>query len=450
MKALLRKLKKNIVSNWLLLVFVCSGIAVLAVSIKSWMLLRGLIAANQQEVRVRLLATAEKLATLTTAEELNGYREPADAARPEWKELRQKLIKFAKDANVKYVYYLRVIDDKIYYIVDNDIDEENRAGIDKAPIELSKFMDLMPTLLKGEAFVSQLGHYNEDWPGLSYAYAPLFNSDGSVAAVCGVDLEDTEILRMHAIENRLAITIVVVIIVVFVGAWFGFNILQRMVKARTRQVIALQNAVLHGVANIVESRDSATGGHIERTQRYLKTLISGLGKMGLYKEETKGWNIELMVDSSQLHDVGKIAISDSILKKPSSLTTEEFEAMKKHVEFGVSIIEGIEYEDSGTDFLKYAKIFAATHHERWDGSGYPNGLAGSDIPLPGRLMAIADVYDALTSARPYKKAFPPEVAAKIIREGRGSHFDPLLVDVFDQVADQFALIALQPMNQNIA
>jgi len=223
--------------------------------------------------------------------------------------------------------------------------------------------------------------------------------------------------------------------------------LQHMVEDKTREIIKLQNAILHGVANMVESRDDATGGHVERTQRYLRVLISGLNKMGLYQEEMKGWDIELMIDSSQLHDVGKIAISDSILKKPGRLTKEEFEIMKKHVEFGVSIIERIESEASGTDFLRYAKIFAETHHEKWDGSGYPKGLVGSNIPLPGRLMALADVYDALVSVRPYKEALPHEKAARIIREGRGSHFDPVIVDAFDQVADQFALIASEPMNQ---
>jgi len=147
-----------------------------------------------------------------------------------------------------------------------------------------------------------------------------------------------------------------------------------------------------------------------------------------------------MLGSSQLHDVGKIAISDSILKKPGRLTQQEFDSMKKHVEFGIGIIERIESEASGTDFLRYAKIFAEAHHEKWDGSGYPNGLAGNKIPLPGRLMAIADVYDALTSTRPYKEAFSHEEATRIIRKGRGKHFDPVLVDAFELVADKFASI----------
>ncbi|MDR2528716.1 MAG: response regulator [Synergistaceae bacterium] len=214
--------------------------------------------------------------------------------------------------------------------------------------------------------------------------------------------------------------------------------LQRMVEEKTRKVTELQTAILKTVANLVENRDGVTGGHIERTQRWLKLLIQGLKEMGIYKEQLRKWNIDLMLQSSQLHDVGKIAIVDSILNKPGRLTSEEFEEMKRHTTLGVRIIEKIEEEVSDSEFLRYAKVFAGTHQEKWDGSGYPAGLAGEDIPLPGRLMAIADVYDALISSRPYKKAFSHEEAVKIILEGRGTHFDPLLTDVFARVAGQFA------------
>ena len=217
--------------------------------------------------------------------------------------------------------------------------------------------------------------------------------------------------------------------------------LQQMVDEKTNEVLKLQHAILRGMADVVESRDDVTGGHVERTQRFLGAMLDGLEYMELYKEEMQEWDVGLMIESSQLHDIGKIAISDSILKKPGRLTPEEFDEMKKHVVFGVGIIERIEAEVPGSDFLRYAKVLAKTHHEKWDGSGYPDGLAGMDIPLPGRLMAVADVYDALTSDRPYKKAFSHEEAAQIIREGKGSHFDPVLVDVFEQVADLFASFA---------
>ena len=209
------------------------------------------------------------------------------------------------------------------------------------------------------------------------------------------------------------------------------------VAEKTDKVLRLQSAILNTVADLVESRDGITGGHVERTQHVLKTLIEGLEDLGLYRDQMGEWDIDLMLRSSQLHDVGKIAIVDSILNKPGRLTTDEFEEMKKHAALGVRIIERIAAETPDSDFLKYAKIFAETHQEKWDGSGYPDGLAGEDIPLPGRLMAIADVYDALISERPYKKAIAHEEAVRTILEGRGSHFDPVLVDVFEQMADRF-------------
>jgi putative two-component system response regulator len=213
--------------------------------------------------------------------------------------------------------------------------------------------------------------------------------------------------------------------------------LAKMVEAKTGEVLELQNAILKTVADLVESRDLITGEHMEQTQRGLSVMVESLRELGLFREEIETWDLPLFLESSLLHDVGKIAISDSILKKPGPLTAEEFEVMKLHTVYGVRIIEKIHSYASESDFLRYARTLAGTHHEKWDGSGYPDGLAGEDIPLKGRLMALADVYDALVAVRPYKKAFPKPQAVKIILEGRGTHFDPVLVDVFEQVADKF-------------
>jgi putative two-component system response regulator len=218
--------------------------------------------------------------------------------------------------------------------------------------------------------------------------------------------------------------------------YFNEN-LQKMVEEKTQSVTELQNALLKTMAELVECRDDITGGHIERTQRGIKILLNEIEKSGVYLEETKGWDVNLLLQSSQLHDVGKISIDDSILKKPGKLTEQEFAEMKKHASFGEQIIKKIETLAKESDFLNYAKIFAASHHERWDGSGYPRGLKGNAIPLLGRIMAVADVYDALTSMRPYKKAFTHEEAVRIITEGSGTQFDPALVEVFTRTADQF-------------
>jgi putative two-component system response regulator len=208
------------------------------------------------------------------------------------------------------------------------------------------------------------------------------------------------------------------------------NNLQRMVDKKTKTVLELQDAILKTVADLVESRDDITGGHIERTQQGVGLLVDALRDHPIYGREVAGWDVKLLLRSSQLHDVGKIAISDRILQKPGRLSPEEFEEMKKHAAFGVRILEKIETNTSASDFLTHAKIFAGTHHEKWDGSGYPRGIKGEEIPLQGRIMALADVYDALVSERPYKKAFHHAEAVKIIQEGKGKQFDPIITDVF--------------------
>lgn len=217
--------------------------------------------------------------------------------------------------------------------------------------------------------------------------------------------------------------------------------LQEMVNEKTATVLELQNAVLRTVAELVEYRDSITGGHVERTQAYLRILVDAMLRANMHTDEIASWDLPLFLQSCQLHDVGKIAINDSILKKAGKLTPEEYEQMKKHTTFGVSIIERIEENTTERTFLRHAKVFAGYHHERWDGEGYPYKLAGSDIPLPGRLMAIADVYDALISERPYKKPFTHERAVELMLESKGTHFDPELCDLLVKVAGEFKAVS---------
>jgi len=217
--------------------------------------------------------------------------------------------------------------------------------------------------------------------------------------------------------------------------------LEIMVREKTREVINLQNSVLNTVADLVEFRDNFTGGHIIRTQLYLKALSDELIRAGLYQEEMSDWDMDFFLPSAQLHDVGKIAITDLILNKPGELTAEEFEIMKTHVIVGVDAIEKIMSNTEEHAFLRHTLSIAGTHHEKWDGSGYPMGLKGQNIPLEGRLMAIADVYDALISERSYKKALSHEEACQAIEDGSGTHFDPVLVDAFRNVKDEFARVA---------
>jgi len=218
--------------------------------------------------------------------------------------------------------------------------------------------------------------------------------------------------------------------------YFNDN-LQKMVDEKTQNILELQNALLRTMAELVEYRDDITGRHIERTQKGIRILLTEIKNSGIYREESANWDIDLLVQSCQLHDVGKIFISDNILRKQGKLSKEEFEDMKIHTHIGKQIVEKVEILANESEFLKYAKIFAASHHEWWNGEGYPYGLKANEIPLLGRIMAIADVYDALVSVRPYKKAFSHEASVKIISEGSGTQFDPALVEVFMRVSDQF-------------
>ncbi|MDR1445861.1 MAG: response regulator [Treponema sp.] len=220
--------------------------------------------------------------------------------------------------------------------------------------------------------------------------------------------------------------------------------LQEMVREKTRAVQDLQNSVLKNVAACVEFRDEATGEHVEHTCNYLSLLMNEMLETGLYWEEISLWDRELALQSSQLHDVGKIHIRDSILLKPDRLTVAEFEEMKKHTIFGSNIIEKMMRDTPGSSFLEYARIFAGTHHEKWNGTGYPYGLGGRNIPLQGRLMAIADVYDALISPRPYKEPLTHAEAVEIIERGKDTQFEPELIDIFMKVEHEFEKLVSLP------
>ena len=220
------------------------------------------------------------------------------------------------------------------------------------------------------------------------------------------------------------------------------EILEERVLERTSQLSELQDVAMVAMGALAESRDPETGNHIRRTQRYVKILATEVAKHDKYKAVLTPDIITSLYKSAPLHDIGKVGIEDSILLKPGKLTDEEFEIMKKHTTFGRDAIAAAETSiDTADNFLIFAKEIAYSHQEKWDGSGYPEGLAGEDIPLSARLMAVADVYDALISKRVYKPAFSHEKAVSIITEGRGSHFEALLVDCFLMIADDFKQVA---------
>jgi len=212
-----------------------------------------------------------------------------------------------------------------------------------------------------------------------------------------------------------------------------------LLRQRTEQLVRLQNSVVFTLADVVENRDKNTGGHIDRTTEYIRILAEVMLGCGLYIDEMRGWDFDSIVSSARLHDLGKIAIPDSILNKPDRLTDEEFSVIKTHPIAGQRIIDHMEEKAGELDFLYNAKLFAVYHHEKWDGSGYPYGLKENDIPLQGRIMALVDVYDALTSKRPYKKAFESEEALGIMAKDAGTHFDPNIADIFFGIKNKLDL-----------
>jgi putative two-component system response regulator len=218
------------------------------------------------------------------------------------------------------------------------------------------------------------------------------------------------------------------------------DMLEREVTLRLSQINKLQDSMIYIMVSLAEFRDECTGNHIRRTQAYVRALAEHLAKLKNYPELTPD-AIELITKSSPLHDIGKISIPDEILLKPGRHTFEEFEIMKTHAYRGYEILKQAEgYIGDKGEFLKYAMEITLCHHEKWDGSGYPDGLKGEAIPLSARLMAVSDVYDALRSARPYKKAFSHAQAMQIIEEGKGMHFDPDIVDALVCIQEECILI----------
>jgi putative two-component system response regulator len=209
---------------------------------------------------------------------------------------------------------------------------------------------------------------------------------------------------------------------------------------KTEQLQLLQNGIVFVLADMVENRDRMTGGHIERTTAYIKILVDEMVARKVYSEELGKMDLEMLIFSARLHDVGKISVSDAVLNKPGKLTDEEYEIMKTHSMVGELIIDKIVSYTDDVEFLRNAKMCAVYHHERWDGNGYPRWFKGTDIPLQGRIMAVVDVYDALISERSYKKPFTAEEAVKIIMENAGKQFDPLIADVFYEARDKFKAV----------
>lgn len=223
-------------------------------------------------------------------------------------------------------------------------------------------------------------------------------------------------------------------------SFLEYGLSQHELRVRNQQLVKSQDATISSLMALAETRDTETGGHIRRTREYVRILARGLAQKPKYRQVLDPETVELLYKTAPLHDIGKVGIADHILLKRGRLTDAERKQMERHTVLGaetLAVAEQQSFGEGGHSFLSLAREIAIAHHEKWDGSGYPCGLSGEQIPLGGRLMALADVYDALISKRVYKGPMSHEKAAEIIMEGRGTHFDPDVVDVFLEHQDRF-------------
>ncbi|MCR5400103.1 MAG: HD domain-containing protein [Treponema sp.] len=255
--------------------------------------------------------------------------------------------------------------------------------------------------------------------------------------VTGVYQIDKEIISLIKITNiSLSILIIFFVITLFTYLMNKFEFqLEDKVSDQSAKIISLQNNTIISLSNLVENRDSDTGDHIIRTSSYIKVLAKKAMEEGLFQNQLNEEFIALLEKAAPMHDIGKIVVPDSILKKPGKLTPEEFEIMKRHTTEGSRIVHDVLGSGEDKKYIQMAADVAHYHHEKWDGSGYPENLKGEQIPLSARFMAIADVFDALVSPRCYKEPIPIDDAFEIIREGIGSHFDPQLANIFLTLKD---------------
>ena len=208
---------------------------------------------------------------------------------------------------------------------------------------------------------------------------------------------------------------------------------RRRIENHVREQIRMQENVIEGMATIIESRDCSTGQHVCNTKQYVTMIAEHMLEKGVYPEVVDKQYAERIANAAPLHDVGKIFISDIILNKPGRFTPEEYEIMKTHARLGGEIVEKIMGDNADPELVQMAKDVACHHHEKWDGTGYPDGIGGKDIPLAARIMAVADVFDALVSKRIYKEAMAENTAFEILQEDAGSHFDPVIVESFLEI-----------------
>ena len=397
--------------------------------------------------------------------------------------------------SIQYVYAYRILPDGCQVVFDADT-PDTPGGEPGEMVEFdTDFMDMLPDLLAGKQVDPIIATGQFGW--LLTVYKPVYNSDGVCQCYVGVDVSMNHILQngYEFLTRVVSLFFGFFLLLLTATIWFAeYNIILPInamdsateksvytsederaetvsriqdldihtgdeieslyhsvtrttedmvntiedVERQSEIINKLQNGLILVLADMVESRDKCTGDHVRKTAAYTDIIMRELVKEGVYTDQVTEEFMNDVVNSAPLHDIGKIQVSDTILNKPGKLTDEEFMMMKTHTTAGAQVIQHamntVSKDDSG--YLKEAMNLAQFHHEKWNGTGYPCGLKGEEIPLSARIMAVADVFDALVSRRSYKEGFPFEKAMAIIQEGSGMHFDPRIVTAFMQASDE--------------
>ena len=443
------------------------------------------------------VSTSALVASVIDADRVQNFIKNGENASGYMNTKRQLEIIRDSSPNIKYVYVYKILPDGCHVVFDLDTNEME-ADKPGEVVEFDEaFAPYLPTLLKGGRIEPIISDDKFGW--LLTVYTPVYDNDGVCQCYAAVDIsmdhlrEDTERFFNKLAQVFSLIGLCILLIAAFLARRIitpinsmakttdGFvfdneqtlennlqeirklnistgdeieNLYRAFVKMsndsvkyvtdlnrKNETIRKMHNAFLITLADMVESRDQNTGDHVRKTASYVKIILDELKREGVYTDQLTDKFIGDVVSSAPLHDVGKINVSDLILNKPGKLTDEEFEIMKTHTTAGGSIIASIIDKIPDSDYLQEAKNLAMYHHEKWNGKGYPSGLAGEDIPLSARVMAVADVFDALISNRWYKKGFPYDKALGIIREERGRQFDPKVVDAFFAAEDQILEVA---------
>ena len=392
------------------------------------------VGALKEAVRMNLVRSAAQAASIIDGDQHRRFLEPSQEHSEQYRQAIAPLKRMlASTDDLAFVYTCVLVDGQVRFVLDpTPAGDSDRDGVDDKSHIMEPYEDATPAMVQalrqGKTAVDDKPTADK-WGSFISGYAPFFDSQGRMAGIVGVDLRAEGYLnRLARIRAASALSVFVALVLsCIIGIGAGLmrrTVIQAEAKHKMDQS---KTEIIERLVRASEYRDDDTGQHAVRMAKYCEALARSIGM-------SEG-DCSMLREAAPMHDVGKIGIPDQILHKKGKLTPEEFEVIKTHTVMGANLLAGSEYE-----LLKLAEVIALTHHERWDGSGYPRGLAGEDIPLVGRICTVCDIFDALTSSRPYKEAWTFERATDMILSLSARELDPRLVDAFMAILPEIRTI----------